>query len=134
MSDTRTPRRRNRHLGAVAAALALTASGAATATPASAAADLREVMFVGNNWEGTADVIQADKLRLSLTGAIQKALEGHQVNDVNVGGHVFHICPISKNGAVDSRGYFFIRYYSRGGGKDASMTTFFCNSRLQIRT
>ncbi|WP_371573992.1 YncE family protein [Streptomyces sp. NBC_01314] len=60
MSDTRTPRRRrNRHLGAVAAALALTASGAATATPASAAADLREVMFVGNNWEGTADVIKS---------------------------------------------------------------------------
>ncbi|WP_326574103.1 YncE family protein [Streptomyces sp. NBC_00487] len=60
MSDTRTPRRRgNRHLGAVAAALALTASAAVTATPASAAADLREVMFVGNNWEGTADVIKS---------------------------------------------------------------------------
>ncbi|UUU28869.1 YncE family protein [Streptomyces sp. CA-210063] len=52
-------RRRTRHLGAVAAALALTASAAATATPATAAADLREVMFVGNNWEGTADVIKS---------------------------------------------------------------------------
>lgn len=45
-------------------ALALTASAAASATPASAApasaaADLREVMFVGNNWEGTADVIKS---------------------------------------------------------------------------
>ncbi|CAL9354238.1 YncE family protein [Streptomyces sp. enrichment culture] len=50
-----------RHLGAVAAALVLTA--AAPATTASAApdarADLREVMFVGNNWDGTADVIRS---------------------------------------------------------------------------
>ncbi|MFH8445119.1 YncE family protein [Streptomyces sp. NPDC018026] len=50
-----------RHLGAVAAALALTV--AAPATTASAAPDapaaLREVMFVGNNWDGTADVIRS---------------------------------------------------------------------------
>ncbi|MFE2462627.1 YncE family protein [Streptomyces sp. NPDC059402] len=50
-----------RRLGAVAAALALTA--AAPAATASAApdtrADLREVMFVGNNWDGTADVIRS---------------------------------------------------------------------------
>ncbi|MFJ4334461.1 MULTISPECIES: YncE family protein [unclassified Streptomyces] len=50
-----------RHLGAVAAALVLAA--AAPATTASAApdarADLREVMFVGNNWDGTADVIRS---------------------------------------------------------------------------
>ncbi|MFE7839078.1 YncE family protein [Streptomyces sp. NPDC057474] len=60
MTVARTPRRfRTRHLGAVVAALALTTSAAATATPASAAADLREVMFVGNNWEGTADVIKS---------------------------------------------------------------------------
>ncbi|BBC38902.1 uncharacterized protein SGFS_101960 [Streptomyces graminofaciens] len=57
VSPTRR-RRRTRHLFAVGAALALTASAAATATPA-AAADLREVMFVGNNWEGTADVIKS---------------------------------------------------------------------------
>ncbi|MDX2763293.1 YncE family protein [Streptomyces europaeiscabiei] len=60
MTVPRTPRRfRPRHLGAVVSALALTASAAASATPASAAADLREVMFVGNNWEGTADVIKS---------------------------------------------------------------------------
>ncbi|KFF98545.1 serine/threonine protein kinase [Streptomyces scabiei] len=60
MTVARTPRRfRPRHLGAVVSALALTASAAASATPASAAADLREVMFVGNNWEGTADVIKS---------------------------------------------------------------------------
>lgn len=60
MPLTHAPRRRRtRHLGAVAAALALTASAAATATPATAAADLREVMFVGNNWDGTADVIKS---------------------------------------------------------------------------
>ncbi|WP_328835772.1 YncE family protein [Streptomyces europaeiscabiei] len=60
MTVTRTPLRfRPRHLGAVVSALALTASAAASATPASAAADLREVMFVGNNWEGTADVIKS---------------------------------------------------------------------------
>ncbi|UUU26723.1 YncE family protein [Streptomyces sp. DSM 40750] len=60
MTVSRGPRRRGtRHLCAVAAALALTGSAAATATPATAAADLREVMFVGNNWEGTADVIKS---------------------------------------------------------------------------
>ncbi|CAM5614947.1 YncE family protein OS=Streptomyces tendae OX=1932 GN=GUR47_04710 PE=4 SV=1 [Streptomyces tendae] len=50
-----------RHLGAVAAALALTvAAPAATASAApDAPADLREVMFVGNNWDGTADVIRS---------------------------------------------------------------------------
>jgi YVTN family beta-propeller protein len=45
----------------VAAALVLTAAGPATA--ASAASDasdgLREVLFVGNNWDGTADVIRS---------------------------------------------------------------------------
>ncbi|MDX2875901.1 YncE family protein, partial [Streptomyces ipomoeae] len=56
------PRRpRARHLCAVAAALTLTASAAATASaaPTATAAELREVMFVGNNWEGTADVIKS---------------------------------------------------------------------------
>ncbi|MFJ3037098.1 MULTISPECIES: YncE family protein [Streptomyces] len=50
-----------RHLGAVAAALALAvAAPAATASAApDARADLREVMFVGNNWDGTADVIRS---------------------------------------------------------------------------
>ncbi|MEV4045867.1 MULTISPECIES: YncE family protein [unclassified Streptomyces] len=50
-----------RHLGAVAAALALTvAVPAATASAApDTRADLREVMFVGNNWDGTADVIRS---------------------------------------------------------------------------
>ncbi|CAL9667466.1 MULTISPECIES: YncE family protein [Streptomyces] len=50
-----------RHLGAVAAALVLTAAApAATASAApDARADLREVMFVGNNWDGTADVIRS---------------------------------------------------------------------------
>ncbi|MFJ6912323.1 YncE family protein [Streptomyces sp. NPDC101133] len=50
-----------RRLAAVAAALALTAAApAATASAApEARADLREVMFVGNNWDGTADVIRS---------------------------------------------------------------------------
>ncbi|MFD6190781.1 YncE family protein [Streptomyces sp. NPDC060275] len=50
-----------RHLGAVAVALALTvAAPAATASAApDARAGLREVMFVGNNWDGTADVIRS---------------------------------------------------------------------------
>lgn len=48
-----------RHLRAVAAALALTVTAPATAATAAepAAPALREVMFVGNNWDGTADVI-----------------------------------------------------------------------------
>ncbi|MFF8551627.1 YncE family protein [Streptomyces sp. NPDC015501] len=57
-------RRRLRHLRHMAAAAVLAAGalvplsvGSAQAAPASAPA-LREVMFVGNNWEGTADVIE----------------------------------------------------------------------------
>ncbi|MFJ8503980.1 YncE family protein [Streptomyces avermitilis] len=51
---------RSRHLLAIAAALALTVgAGATTASAQDSAAALREVMFVGNNWEGTADVIKS---------------------------------------------------------------------------
>ncbi|RPF38827.1 YncE family protein [Streptomyces sp. TLI_185] len=57
------PAFRTRHLCSVAAALALTVSVPATAvsaaTDSSTAAALREVMFVGNNWDGTADVIKS---------------------------------------------------------------------------
>jgi DNA-binding beta-propeller fold protein YncE len=55
--------RRARHLCSLAAALTLTfgatATAASAATAQASAADLREVMFVGNNWEGTADVIKS---------------------------------------------------------------------------
>ncbi|WP_309055956.1 YncE family protein [Streptomyces sp.] len=72
MPDPRTPAHRSprpdrprrasrvrRAGGLLAAALALLAAsgGTGAATPAPAA--LREVMFVGNNWDGTADVIAA---------------------------------------------------------------------------
>lgn len=57
---------RPRHLCTLAAAVALTFTLGGTATAASAqsaaqaaTADLREVMFVGNNWDGTADVIKS---------------------------------------------------------------------------
>ncbi|MEW2810736.1 YncE family protein [Streptomyces massasporeus] len=56
---------RRRHLCSVAAALALTVTAPATAATASTAASpdssaaLREVLFVGNNWDGTADVIRS---------------------------------------------------------------------------
>ncbi|MEV5545618.1 YncE family protein [Streptomyces sp. NPDC052309] len=55
------PVRRSRHLCSVAAALALTVAAPATAATASedSSAALREVMFVGNNWDGTADVIES---------------------------------------------------------------------------
>ncbi|MFJ5997158.1 YncE family protein [Streptomyces sp. NPDC092370] len=53
---------RRRHLCSVAAALALIVTAPATAataaTPDSSTA-LREVLFVGNNWGGTADVIRS---------------------------------------------------------------------------
>jgi DNA-binding beta-propeller fold protein YncE len=58
------PAFRPRHLCSVAAALVLTVAAPATAAtattsdPASTTA-LREVMFVGNNWDGTADVIKS---------------------------------------------------------------------------
>ncbi|WP_151475796.1 YncE family protein [Streptomyces albicerus] len=51
---------RARHVWSIAAALALTVTAPATAAGApTASADLREVMFVGNNWDGTADVIKS---------------------------------------------------------------------------
>ncbi|MEV0227280.1 YncE family protein [Streptomyces sp. NPDC050704] len=51
---------RARHAWSIAAALVLTVTGSATAAGApTASADLREVMFVGNNWDGTADVIKS---------------------------------------------------------------------------
>lgn len=56
------PAFRPRHLCSVAAALVLTVSVPATVATAaqdSSAAALREVMFVGNNWDGTADVIKS---------------------------------------------------------------------------
>lgn len=55
------PAIRTRHLCSVATTLALTVSASATAATAadSSAAALREVLFVGNNWDGTADVIKS---------------------------------------------------------------------------
>ncbi|WP_251096097.1 YncE family protein [Streptomyces sp. Caat 7-52] len=52
---------RTRHLCSVTTALALTVAGPATAAAAASAAPdgLREVLFVGNNWDGTADVIES---------------------------------------------------------------------------
>ncbi|MEU7006520.1 YncE family protein [Streptomyces sp. NPDC046332] len=64
MSAARTRGARRLLLGSLAAALALTVGGGGTvaaAPPTGPAAPegLREVMFVGNNWDGTADVIEA---------------------------------------------------------------------------
>ncbi|MEV5438331.1 YncE family protein [Streptomyces sp. NPDC052682] len=55
------PAFRSRHLCSVAAALVLTVTAPATAATAAAdsSAGLREVLFVGNNWDGTADVIRS---------------------------------------------------------------------------
>lgn len=57
---------RSRHLCSIAAAVALTvtapaavAAAAPAASDSSTAAALCEVLFVGNNWEGTADVIKS---------------------------------------------------------------------------
>ncbi|MEU4271736.1 YncE family protein [Streptomyces sp. NPDC026092] len=67
MSAVRTRGAHRLLLGSLAAALALTVGGggvtvaAPPAAPAAseAPAGLRQVMFVGNNWDGTADVIEA---------------------------------------------------------------------------
>ncbi|GAA3044880.1 YncE family protein [Streptomyces glomeratus] len=55
------PAFRPRYLLALTTVLALTTGGTATAVSAqdSPSAALREVMFVGNNWDGTADVIES---------------------------------------------------------------------------
>ncbi|MFF3706176.1 YncE family protein [Streptomyces phaeochromogenes] len=51
---------RARHAWSIASALVLAVTAPATVSAApNASADLREVMFVGNNWEGTADVIKS---------------------------------------------------------------------------
>ncbi|WP_089153852.1 YncE family protein [Micromonospora sp. NBS 11-29] len=57
----RPSRTRRRAVLAALAALALAVPSplAATPTPAAAAATLQEVMFVGNNWDGTVDVIRS---------------------------------------------------------------------------
>ncbi|MGW2485949.1 YncE family protein [Streptomyces sp. NPDC001606] len=54
------PAPRTRHLCSMAAALVLTVAALATAASAAASdpsGGLREVLFVGNNWDGTADVV-----------------------------------------------------------------------------
>ncbi|MFE9600429.1 YncE family protein [Streptomyces hokutonensis] len=53
------PAFRPRHLCSMAAALVLTVAAPATAATADTSAALREVLFVGNNWDGTADVIKS---------------------------------------------------------------------------
>ncbi|MGW4525072.1 YncE family protein [Amycolatopsis sp. NPDC004378] len=61
MRTSPSPRRRRSYLSRLAyltSAVALLATGAAVPA-AGAPAALREVMFVGNNWDGTADVIQS---------------------------------------------------------------------------
>ncbi|MFD1657123.1 YncE family protein [Streptomyces caeni] len=51
---------RPRHFLSLTAVLALTAGGTATAATAQdSSAALREVLFVGNNWDGTADVVKS---------------------------------------------------------------------------
>ncbi|MFF3319815.1 YncE family protein [Streptomyces sp. NPDC003035] len=64
MPAARTRGARRLMLGSLAAALALTVTGGgavAAVPPADSArpAGLRQVMFVGNNWDGTADVIES---------------------------------------------------------------------------
>ncbi|MEU2423344.1 YncE family protein [Streptomyces sp. NPDC007851] len=53
------PAFRPRHLCSVAAALVLTVTAPATAATAASGASLREVLFVGNNWDGTATVLNS---------------------------------------------------------------------------
>jgi DNA-binding beta-propeller fold protein YncE len=53
------PAFRSRHLCSVAAALVLTVAAPATAATADSSAALREVLFVGNNWDGTATVLKS---------------------------------------------------------------------------
>jgi DNA-binding beta-propeller fold protein YncE len=53
------PAFRSRHFCSVAAALVLTVAAPATAVTADSSAALREVLFVGNNWDGTATVLKS---------------------------------------------------------------------------
>ncbi|WP_285481781.1 YncE family protein [Amycolatopsis sp. NBRC 101858] len=58
MRTSPSTRRRRSYLSCLASAVVLVTTGAAVPAAAAPVA-LREVMFVGNNWEGTADVIQS---------------------------------------------------------------------------
>lgn len=66
-----SPSRSRRALVALAAVVATAAAGGAAAAPAPAAtADpgLREVMWVGNNWDGTASIVDANTLEVLKRG------------------------------------------------------------------
>jgi len=120
--DAARTRRRGRRLPiAVATALVAVAAmtGAAAATPNSApgAADLREVMFVGNNWDGTADVIES-------SGGFEKLGRINVIPDKQERLDEIHADPIKliyflaiRNGPGEGHDQFVDDMYSTPDGK-----------------
>ncbi|MHA5047732.1 YncE family protein [Streptomyces sp. SD15] len=112
---------RPRHLCALAATLALTlgstATASATATAQAAANDLREVMFVGNNWDGTADVIKS-------TGDFAKVGRINVIPDKDARMAAINADPIKwiyflaiRNGVGEGHDQFVDDMYSTPDGK-----------------
>ena len=59
-------------------------SSASTAAPASPPEPLRDVMFVGNNWAGTATVVDANTLEVLKTGVNLIPDKAQELNDISL--------------------------------------------------
>ncbi|MFD5447839.1 YncE family protein [Streptomyces sp. NPDC127100] len=112
---------RPRHLCSVAAALALTFAAPATATAGTASPDapaaLREVMFVGNNWDGTADVIAStgDFARIGRIGVVpDKAQRMAEINADPIRWIYFQAI---RNGVGEGHDQFVDDMYSTPDGR-----------------
>lgn len=122
-AERQAPRARRRHRLPVALAAALAAvaatTGAAGAAPAPQGerAELREVMFVGNNWDGTADVIESSgsfgKLgRINVVPDKQERLDEIYANPVKL---LFFLG--IRNGPGEGHDQFVDDMYSTPDGK-----------------
>ncbi|MGH3312617.1 MAG: YncE family protein, partial [Streptomyces sp.] len=92
-------------------------SAAATTDSAPGAADLREVMFVGNNWDGTADVIES-------SGGFEKLGRINVIPDKQERLDAIHADPIKliyflaiRNGPGEGHDQFVDDMYSTPDGK-----------------
>src|SRR3954471_6746175 len=110
---------RTRHLWAMAAAVVLTVTAPATTASASAAdtAALREVLFVANNWDGTADVIKS-------SGDFAKVGRVNVIPDKDARMAAIHADPIKwiyfmaiRNGVGEGHDQFADDMYSTPDGR-----------------
>ncbi|WP_128374564.1 PQQ-binding-like beta-propeller repeat protein [Streptomyces cavernae] len=109
---------RSRHLCAVAAAVVLGITGTAgSASAQDAPAGLREVMFVGNNWDGTADVIKSsgDFAKIGRINVIPDKEERLAAINANPIAWVYFMA--IRNGVGEGHDQFVDDMYSTPDGK-----------------